>query len=116
MLVFGTSLLVGQVLVGLFAAMACIYLFLLAESTHGRRVAILAVLLLGLSPLFFTYSRPVMLEVPALAWALMAAFHFHRYLGEERGRNLVLCCLAALTRFDGVYLAPLFLTWLAGRG
>src|SRR5205085_3081699 len=62
----------------------------------------------------------VMLEVPALAWGLMAAYHFHRYIEGERRLDLTLCCLAtalcALTRFDGVFLAPFFLVWLAGAG
>jgi hypothetical protein len=120
MLILGTCFLAGQVLVGLFAAMACVYLFLLADRTHGRRVAALAALFLGLSPLFFEFSSRVMLEVPALAWGLMAAYHCHRYLEEERRLDLALCCLAtalcALTRFDGVFLAPFFLVWLAGAG
>lgn len=118
MLAVGTCFLAGQVLVGLFAAMACVYLFLLAERTHGRGTAALAALFLALSPLFFELSSRVMLEVPALAWGLMAAYHFHRYLGNERRLHLALCCLAtalcALTRFDGVFLVPFFLVWLAG--
>jgi hypothetical protein len=61
-----------------------------------------------------------LLEVPALAWGLMAAYHFHRYLTDEHRLDLTLCCLAtalcALTRFDGVFLVPFFLVWLAGVG
>jgi hypothetical protein len=118
MLAFGTSFLTGLALVGVFAALACVYFFLLAERTHGRPVAVVATLLLALSPIFFNFSSHVMLEVPTLAWSLMACYHFHRYLESARRRDLVLCCLAAaltaLTRFDGVYLAPLFLVWLAG--
>src|SRR5213078_2563735 len=44
MLILGTCFLAGQVLIGLFAAMACVYLFLLADRTHGRRTAVLAAL------------------------------------------------------------------------
>jgi uncharacterized membrane protein (UPF0136 family) len=118
MLAVGTSLLAGQVLVGLFGVMACLYLFRLAERTHGPAIAALASLLLLLSPLVFFFTTRVMLEVPALALGLMATYHCYRYLEEERRRDLLLCCLAtaltALTRFDGLYLAPLFLIWLAG--
>ena len=120
MLVFGTCFLAAQVLVGLFAAAACVYLFLLTHRTHGTPTAALAVLFFGLSPLVFEFSAQVMLEVPTLALALAAAWHFQRYLDGDRRRDLVLCCLAtalaALTRFDGVFLAPLFVIWLAGVG
>jgi 4-amino-4-deoxy-L-arabinose transferase-like glycosyltransferase len=120
MLTFGTCFLAARVLVGLFAVMACVYLFLLARKTHGTAVAALGVLFFGLSPLVFQFSAQVMLEVPALTLVLMAVYHCQRYLDEERRLHLALCCLAtalaALTRFDGVFLAPLFLIWLAGVG
>ena len=61
-------------------------------------VAALAVLFLALSPLVFGFTSHVMLEVPTLALALMACFHFARYLEADRLRYLLLCCLAtALT-------------------
>lgn len=120
MLLFGTSFLAARVLVGLFAAMACAYLFALVRRTHDTGVAVVAVLLLGLSPLVFELSHQVMLEVPALAFALAALFHVQRYLDEERGRDLVLGTLAtagtALARFDGIFRLPLYLILVAGRG
>jgi 4-amino-4-deoxy-L-arabinose transferase-like glycosyltransferase len=119
MILFGPSFLVGQVLVGLFGVMACTYLFLLACRTHDLFTASLAVLLFGFAPQVFAFTQLVMLEVPALALSLMAVYHLHRYLESERRRDLYLCCLAtaltALTRYEGVFLAPLFLIWLAGR-
>ena len=120
MLAFGTCFLAARVVVGLFALLACVYLFGLARKTRGTLTAALAVLFFGLSPLVFGYSGQVMLEVPTLALALMTLYHCRRYLDEGRRLHLVLCCLAtaltALTRFDGVFLAPLFLIWLAGEG
>lgn len=119
MLFLGTSFLVAKMLIGLFAGIALTYLFFLARATHGQRTAVLATLFLGLSPLMFQFSSQVMLEVPTLALALMATFHFHRYLAHERRLDLALCCaataLTALTRFDGIFLAPLFLIWLIAR-
>jgi hypothetical protein len=115
-LTLGTSFLVARLLVAAFALVALSYLYLLVRRTHDARTATIATLFLAFSPLVFLFSTRVMLEVPALAWSLMAAFHFHRYLDGERRLDLVLCCLAttmtALTRYDGVFLAPLFLIWL----
>lgn len=119
MYVFGTSMAVPLALVGLFAATACAYLFLLVCRTHDLPRAAAAVLLFGLSPLVFEYSHYVMLEVPTLALALGAIYHFTRYLDAERRRDLALAALlsalAALTRFDAVYLPPLFLLMIAAR-
>jgi hypothetical protein len=119
MVLFGPSFLVARVLVGLFGALACTYLFLLVCRTHNLFTATLAVLIFGFAPQVFDFTRLVMLEGPALALALMAVYHLHRYLEGERRTDLYLCCLAtaltALTRFEGVFLAPLFLIWLAGR-
>jgi len=115
-LVLGDGYLVARLLVGLFTVLACVYLFLLVRRTHGRGTAFLATLIFGLSPQVFVFSDRVMLEMPALSWTLMTAYHFHRFLEEQSKRDLFLCCaamaLTALTRFDAVFLAPLLLLWL----
>lgn len=119
MSVFGTSLIVSKALVVLFAAMACAYLFHLSCHSYNTTRAAVAVLIFGLSPLVFDLSRYVMLEVPTLALALAATYHFVRYLDLERRRDLLLAglasALASLTRFDAVYLWPLFLILLIAR-
>ena len=58
MLAFGTSFPVAQILVGLFLILACAALYRLVMMTHDRMHAAFAVLLFGLSPLVFTFSRP----------------------------------------------------------
>jgi hypothetical protein len=121
MSVFGTSLIVSKTLVGIFALMACVYLFRLVSRTHDERRAAIAVLFFGLAPLVFQLSHYVMLEIPTLALSLTAIFHFVSYLDKEaRRRDLLLAALfsalAALTRFDAVYLLPLFLILIAWRG
>lgn len=113
MWLFGTSFVVARLTILLFTALACIYTYRLVWLTSGSRLAATwAALLLGLGPLVLRHSQQVMLEVPTLAWALMAIFHFERYLNEERPRDALLSCLAAaaaaLTRFDGVVLLPYF--------
>ncbi len=120
MLVLGTSTAVSKGLVAAFGVMASVYLFRLVRRTHDAFTAALAVLFLGFAPLVFAHARQVMLEVPTLALALGAIFHFVRYLDEERCRDLftaaLLAALAALTRFDAAYLLPLFGLLLLVRG
>jgi Dolichyl-phosphate-mannose-protein mannosyltransferase len=119
MSVFGTSLLVSKALIGVFAVMACIYLFQLVRRTHDTTRAAITVLIFGLAPLVFLHSSYVMLEVPTLALALAAIYHFIRYLETERRFHLLLAALAsalcALTRFDAIYLLPLFIILMAVR-
>lgn len=119
MLVFGTSIVVGKLLVAIGAAVSCVYLYRLVCRTHGTRVAVLSTLLLGLAPLFFNYSRYVMLEVPTLACCLVAIFHFLRYLDDARPRDIFIAAgaaaAAALTRFDAAYLLVYFAIVLTFR-
>lgn len=120
MSIFGTSIGVAKVLVGLFAALAGLYLFLLVLRTHRDPAkAALAVLLFGFAPLVFTFSSFVMLEVPTLAWSLVSTFHFVRYLDDGRRLDLFAAALsaaaAALTRFDAAFLLLVFAILLVGR-
>ena len=120
MLVAGTSSLVATLMVGLSAVIACVYLFRLTARTHDAATASLAVLLFGLCPLIFDFSRHVMLEMPTLMWGLIATFHFVRFLDESRRRDIFIAAVAsacaALTRFDAVYLLPMFGILLTARG
>jgi hypothetical protein len=120
MSVFGTSFLVARFVVALFAMLACVYLFRLVSRTHGAGVAAASVLLFSFTPLVFTYSRQVMLEMPTLAFGLVATFHFVRYLDEFRRRDIFIAAVAsacaALTRFDAVYLLPMFGFLMLARG
>jgi hypothetical protein len=118
MLAFGTSFLAARALLALFSALACLYLFRLVRRTHDTFTASATVLLFGLSPLVFQLSRHVMLEMPALAFFLAAAYHFLRYLDAGRRRDVFFAAAAAaglaLTRFDGPCLILFFLFSLAG--
>jgi hypothetical protein len=120
MMVFGTSLLAAKVLVGIFGLTGCLYLYLLARRTHGEATAILAAAIFGFSPLVFTFSHQVMLEIPTAAFALGAIYHLVLYL--ETGRKLQVflagaaSAAALLTRFDAAFLLPcLFLLTLAWK-
>lgn len=119
MVLFGVSPIVPQILIALFLALACAYLFQLVSHTHDTPAAALATLTFGFSPLTFAYSQVIMLELPALALGLAATFHFVRYLDLDRRRDLLLAALAAalaaLTRFNAVYLLPFFLILIIAR-
>lgn len=108
MLVFGPSIVVSKFLVGIFGALATFYLFLLVESTHDRIRAAAAAMFFATAPMIMTYSRQVMLEMPTLAFLLMALFYWMRYLDRGGARNLWLATgsatAAALIRFDAAFL------------
>ena len=120
MLVAGTSSMVATLMVGLSAVIACVYLFRLTARTHDEVTASMAVLLFGVCPLIFDFSRHVMLEMPTLMWGLIATFHFVRFLDETRRCDVYIAAVAsacaALTRFDAVYLLPMFGILLTARG
>ena len=118
MALFGTSFLVSKAVVLAFAGLACFYMFLLVRRTHGGEVAALALPLLAFTPLFFELSHQVMLEVPTLALALGATYHFVRFLDLERRSDLfaaaLLSALAALRRSgrkQGQRARPLLRFW-----
>jgi hypothetical protein len=108
MWVFGPSIAVGKFLVEIFGALATLYLFLLVEYTHDRIRAAAAAVFFATAPMIMTYSRQVMLEMPTLAFLLMALFYWIRYLDRGGVRNLWLATgaatAAALTRFDAAFL------------
>jgi hypothetical protein len=120
MRVFGTSYESARLLVAVFAVVNCFYVYQLTLRTIGRAEAWLATIMVAGSPLVFDYSRQVMLEIPTLALSMMALVHFHRYVERAARYDAVLSCLAAamaaLTRYDGVFLLPMFgLLLLDGR-
>jgi hypothetical protein len=118
LLVFGTSFAAARILLGLFSLLACTWLFLLVRRTHGTLAAAVSVLLLGLSPMVFELSQHVLLEIPALAFALGAIYYFVLYVDLGRRRDIFLAAGAAaafaLTRYDGFFLLLFFGLSLVG--
>jgi Dolichyl-phosphate-mannose-protein mannosyltransferase len=112
MLVAGTALPVAKALIAFFSALALIYFFLLVRRTHGMTAAAVSTLLFGFAPLVFLLSQHVMLEIPALAFALAAIFHFVVYLELGRRLDVFIAAVAAagfaLTRYDAFFLILFF--------
>jgi hypothetical protein len=112
MLAFGPYHEVARGLVLAYLTVALVYFFRFVHRTHGETTATVAVMILALSREVFVNSRAVMLEVPTLACALGAMFHFERYIAERRPRDLLLLAIwtvaAGLHRYDAIFLAPYF--------
>jgi hypothetical protein len=79
----------------------------------GRRVALLAALLLTTSATFVYYAHTGNLDVPALFWVTLALLELDRVsAGEPRHTQALLCCVAAaLTKDQAVaaLIVPAFL-------
>jgi Dolichyl-phosphate-mannose-protein mannosyltransferase len=112
MAIFGIDYVVARAVLTGFDLLAAFYLFRLTSRFAGPTVASLSLAIAGLSLLIFEFSRYVLLEMPCLALVLGSIYHFERTLAEYRFRDAMLACLlaafAALTRFDGIVLAPYF--------
>ena len=108
MFALGRSFAVARGVELAYLMLACVMLFRLAKLTHGFTVAMVATLVFALSREVFFHSRSVMLEVPTLAFVLMAMLHLELFLKSERRRDLVFsalaCVLAGLHRYDAVFL------------
>ena len=112
MSVFGIDIQIARLLIAFFGFLAAIGLFRIINRYTHWTIGSLSIFLAGLSPLIFTFSRQVMLELPCLAILLHALFYFERYLDDRRPIDSWLACIlaacAALTRFDAVVLLPYF--------
>ncbi len=117
---FGTSFASAKALVAGFGVVVAIYFYRLVRRSQSRLMAGVAVGVLGFTPLVFASSRQVMLEIPCLALVLASIFHFERDLEGGKRRDAwgacVLAALAALTRFDGIFLLPYFALRLISTG
>ena len=120
MAVLGPSVLVGKCLVLLFLLAACIFLYRIVRTTHGRTEARIAVLVFGFSPQAVLLSGQVMLDVPMVAFTLGSLLFFSKYLESQRRWDLMLSALlaslAALTRYSAAYLPITLLLFLLFRG
>ncbi len=112
MLAFGRSFETGRWLTVAYSLLACVFLYRLASLTHNRTTAAIATLTFAFTREIVFHSRNVMLEVPTLAFVLMAMLYLERYLQSQRRRDLVFvsigCILAGLHRYDAVLLVLAF--------
>jgi hypothetical protein len=109
---FGFSHPVAQGTVAAFVGVAAFGGFRLARYAVGPLEATAGVLLMFAAPGVLLWSRQVMMEVPALAFLLLASCWFLRYLAHRRARDLmaaaVLTLAAVYTKQTAIFVAPAF--------
>jgi hypothetical protein len=105
-----------------FLTAGLVAFFLWAGRLWGYRTALVAGLLIALSPEFVFWGRSVMLEIPAIAMMMVSTLLFDGYLRNPRLRTATLAgaSLAAmlLVKQSTAFLLPALLiyAWLTRRG
>ncbi len=120
-LLFGDSHATAQAVVALHALALGCGMYVLARCWMGRAAALATALLLLGAPEIALWGRQVMLEIPALAWLVWAAFFAVRHGRTQTTLSLVLFALFALaalyTKLSMVFvIAVLALHLLLARG
>lgn len=114
---FGFSHPVAQATVSAFVGVAAFGMFRLARHAVGPLEATTAMLLLFASPGVLLWSRQVMMELPMLAFLLLASGCFLHYLARRRLRDLmwaaVLTLAAVYSKQTAIFIAPAFAVALA---
>nr|WP_294551573.1 glycosyltransferase family 39 protein [uncultured Rhodopila sp.] len=109
---FGVSHAVAQATVAAFTGLAVFGGYRLARTAMGRAEAGAGVLLLFAAPTILLWSRQVMMELPSLAFLLLAAACFLGFQASRRTRDLVLSVLlllaAVYTKQTAIFAVPAF--------
>ena len=92
-----------------------IFFYRWASDIWGRAAAVLAGLILCLSPQAILWGRAVMLDLPATAMVIMSTFLFDRYLNKSNWRQatcfgLVLAA-TLLVKQSTIFILPVFLAY-----
>ena len=110
--VFGFSHAAAQATVTIFAAAATSGLYLVTRKAVGMPLAIGATLLLFITPEMLRWSRQIVMEVPALAFLLLAAAALLHYQATRIDKWLLASVgatlLAAYTKQAALFVAPAF--------
>jgi 4-amino-4-deoxy-L-arabinose transferase-like glycosyltransferase len=107
----GPSVQVGRALMVAYATLGLLSLALIARELHGWTAAVGTVVLLGIAPDFFLYSRVSMGDVPSTSMATLAVLCVLRYRGTGHRGWVVAAGLAlgtaCLLKFSAVFAVPL---------
>lgn len=120
-LVFGPAVLSARLTILAFALVAVSACFLLMRMVGNEWMGSAAALLLACAPGIIPFEKSVMLEIPCLAFCLLATLFWTRYLLQENSVDVYLFAVfasaAALTKQNAVYLIPFcILSGLSVRG
>lgn len=120
----GELIVVGRAVSALFGAVLLLALFLFTRELFGSTAGVIAAALMALSyPLIF-YAHTLNVDVPYLAWGLLALFCCARAVRRGRAGWLVagaILAILAITTKDQAYgwfllTAPLVLVWMVRPG
>jgi 4-amino-4-deoxy-L-arabinose transferase-like glycosyltransferase len=119
--VFGFSHAVAQATVAAFTALAAYATYRIASTAVTRPEAAACVLMVFAAPAVLFWSRQVMLELPFLAFLLLASFFLLRYLATNKPRTLFMAIFWLLcgvyTKQTAIFAAPAFaITLIADQG
>ena len=105
---------VAEIVEILFSAGAILFTYLIAEKVFDERAALLAALIMALSPTYFSFTGSALSDIPSTFFVLGALFFFIK-------RNYVLtgvfCGISFLTRFPqglalGAIIISLIISWV----
>jgi 4-amino-4-deoxy-L-arabinose transferase-like glycosyltransferase len=109
---FGFSHAVAQATVAAFTGLAAFGGYRLLRTAMGRLEATGGVLFIFAAPSILLWSRQVMMELPSLAFLLLAAASLLHYQAWRRTRDLVLAAVwllgAVYTKQTAIFAAPAF--------
>jgi hypothetical protein len=110
--VFGFSHPVAQATVAAFTGLAAFGLYRACRTAQDPLAATGAVLLMFSAPNVLLWSRQVMMELPTLAFLLLAAGNLLRYQASRHRRDLMIATALALagiyTKQTAIFIAPAF--------
>jgi 4-amino-4-deoxy-L-arabinose transferase-like glycosyltransferase len=115
----GPSALVGRALMVAYATLGLLALALIARELHGWAAAVGTVVLLGIAPDFFLYSRISMGDIPSTSLVALAVLCALRYRRSGRRGWVVAAGLAlgvgCLLKLSAVFAVPLLAVVVALR-
>lgn len=101
----GPSILAGRLVVLVCSVLTLFILFKLGKDLFDKKIALLAVVFLGTSFVFFQLSRKVMQEIPMMLFFLISIYFYNKTREDDGWRNYIL---------GGLFFGLSFLTkWLA---
>ena len=109
---FGFSHIVAQAVVSIFAGICALGCFATMRTATSRSIAVAAALFLFATPSVLLWSRQVMMEVPTLAFLMLAAAMLLRYqaIGGQRRLYIAVALVVAAvyTKQTAIFAAPAF--------
>src|SRR3989344_1168104 len=99
---FGDSLIVAHLISLMFAFITLLFTYYLGKELFSRKVGVISSLILLFTPIFISYSTLFYLEVPLMAFSVMAIYFA---LKNKNYLSIIFGSLAVLTKETGIIIA-----------